>query len=554
MLIALAALVERVRRAVMMDLRGLERPLGQQRGERDVLAGRALAQQLADGVAGQLHRAAGHVRLARRRRRARRADVRVGGQHAHVLDAELRAHDLRLDADHALADLRGRGLHLRDHVIPLQGDPHPRRRVVVEALGEARVLDPDGVADAAADALPARRAARPARQRPAGGRERPVAQALEQLGHGRRPADRLARRQPALLGERVAQPQLDRVGVERAGELVHLRLVGEADLHRAEASHGAAGRVVGVDRVGVDQRAGHDVGAARERRGVRAHGAGGRRVGAAVEQYPRAHVDQAALRGRAVLVAQPRGMAMDVAEERLLAPVAHLHRPAGAEREQAGVDLHGDVLARAERAADAGERDPHLVRREPERGRDLVAVGVQPLGGHGELDAAVRARDREPGLRPEERLVLHADLVLAAHDDLRARLGVAVLDPDVADDRARGERALGVRQGLERLELCLDQRRRPARGLGMVGGDDRERLALEPDLAAGEHRLVGDLEAVALDAGHVGVGEHRVDAGRASAPPPCRSRRSAPAGPSRAASRPTACRRPTGRRSRRTRR
>ena len=48
----------------------------------------------------------------------------------------------------------------------------------------------------------------------------------------------------------------------------------------------------------------------------------------------------------------------------------------------------------------------------------------------------------------------------------------------------------------------------------MVGGDDRERLALEPDLAAGEHRLVGDLEAVALAAGHVVVGEHRVDAGQ----------------------------------------
>ena len=88
------------------------------------------------------------------------------------------------------------------------------------------------------------------------------------------------------------------------------------------------------------------------------------------------------------------------------------------------MDLHRDVLAPAERAADAGEREAHLVLRQGERSGDLVAVDVQPLGRDEEVDPAVLGGHREPGLRPEERLVLHPHLVLAAdHDVGLARLG-----------------------------------------------------------------------------------------------------------------------------------
>ena len=47
-----------------------------------------------------------------------------------------------------------------------------------------------------------------------------------------------------------------------------------------------------------------------------------------------------------------------------------------------------------------------------------------------------------------------------------------------------------------------------ARGLGVVGGDDRDRLALEADVAPRQHGLVGELEPVGLAARHVGVREH----------------------------------------------
>ena len=95
-----------------------------------------------------------------------------------------------------------------------------------------------------------------------------------------------------------------------------------------------------------------------------------------------------------------------------------------------------EVLAAAERAADAAEHEPHLLRRQVERGGELVAVDVQPLGGDEEVHAAVLGRHREARLRPEEGLVLHADLVLAGDHDLALGVRVAVADRDVAQQVA----------------------------------------------------------------------------------------------------------------------
>ena len=78
------------------------------------------------------------------------------------------------------------------------------------------------------------------------------------------------------------------------------------------------------------------------------------------------------------------------------------------------MDLHRQVLAAAEGAADAGQRHPDLVLGQAEHGRDLPQVGVQPLGGDVEVDAAVLGGHREARLGAEERLVLHAEDVLAA--------------------------------------------------------------------------------------------------------------------------------------------
>ena len=121
------------------------------------------------------------------------------------------------------------------------------------------------------------------------------------------------------------------------------------------------------------------------------------------------------------------------------------------------MDLHRQVLAAAERAADAGEVDAHLLGREAEAGRDLVAVDVQPLRRDVDVDAALAVRDREPRLRPEERLILDPDLVDALDRDVARRLGVAVADDHVPHDVRSRIVAVAVAHrrpvGMERLLL-----------------------------------------------------------------------------------------------------
>ena len=137
-----------------------------------------------------------------------------------------------------------------------------------------------------------------------------------------------------------------------------------------------------------------------------------------------------------------------------------------------------------------------------------------------------------PGLRPEERLVLAAELVDALDRDVALDVRVAVPDHDRAHDvRARVVavavahrrpvgmerlllgRALGIDDELERLVLDDDRLGRAARLLGMLGSDERDRLAVVADAVDREHRLVGELEPVGLAPGNVLVREDGVDAG-----------------------------------------
>ena len=404
-------------------------------------------------------------------------------------------------------------------------EPHASRAGVVEALRVADVLEADREADPALDALAAGRVAgaagqadRVARQL-LGLRHRQRGGAADHLCHRQRARHLLPGRERVARPERVQQPQLDRVDLERGGELVHLRLVREAALDGAEAAHRAAGRVVRVDAGRLDQRVLDLVRADSEGGRVRADGRARRGVGAAVEQDPRADVDELAVAGRAVLHPDLGRVPVDVADERLLARVDDLHRPVGVQREHRAVDLHREVLAPAEGAADPGEVDPHLLLLEPEAGRDLVAVDVQPLRRHVDVDAALAVGHREPGLRPEEGLVLDPELVDALDADLAGGVRVAVADHDRAQDvRPRvvaeavaGGRvlvvdrrllhgALHVGHRLERLVLDPHLLGRPPRLLGMLGGDEGDRLAEVAHLVDREHRLVRELEPVGLRA------------------------------------------------------
>ena len=167
------------------------------------------------------------------------------------------------------------------------------------------------------------------------------------------------------------------------------------------------------------------------------------------------------------------------------------------------MDVHVDVLTRAERAADAGEGDPDELLGQAEARRDLRPVHVQPLGRDVEVDAAVLGRDRESALGAERSLVLHRGLVVALDPDLRlGALELAVDDVNVAEHvaevvhagRVGVERRLHVHDRRQRLVVDLDELA-AARGCSRrVGGDERDRLARVADDLLGEHRLVGDLE------------------------------------------------------------
>ena len=74
-------------------------------------------------------------------------------------------------------------------------------------------------------------------------------------------------------------------------------------------------------------------------------------------------------------------------------------------------------------------------------------------------------------------------------------------------------RALGVDDELEWLVVDDDRRRGSPGLLGMLGGDQRDRLAEVAHAVDREHRLIRELEPVMPVAGHVLVREHRVNAG-----------------------------------------
>ena len=195
-----------------------------------------------------------------------------------------------------------------------------------------------------------------------------------------------------------------------------------------------------------------------ERARVRDDRCRARRIGASVDQDPHANGDEPAVARRPVLGPDPSRVAVDVADERLLAVVDDLHRPTGTEREHRRVDLHGEVLATAERAADAGEMDPNLLGLEVEARRDLVAIDVEPLRRDVDVHAALAVRDRDPGLGPQEGLILLADVVHALDGDVRLRVRIAAADDHRAhdvrpagrrDSRARGGPSSAGRDGVD---------------------------------------------------------------------------------------------------------
>ena len=181
-----------------------------------------------------------------------------------------------------------------------------------------------------------------------------------------------------------------------------------------------------------------------------------------------------------------------------------------------------DVLARAERAAHSGERQPHALEREREARGNLSSVDVEPLRRDVELDtAAIVIGNRETGLGPEEGLVLHPDLVRPLDDHRAGCVGITVSDAHVTEqiavgvDRGRVECGDRIRERDQRLVLDADRVHGAACGVGVVGRDRGDRLAGVADDFTREHRLVRMFQSVLEPTRHVVRRHDRVHAGDA---------------------------------------
>ncbi len=442
---------------------------------------------------------------------------------------EHRLHDLPGQRGEALAGVDGRA----DHGGVVAADPHGRGGDLVLALRPEHVHHADRVADAAPHRGRVTRAAGAAGQQPVRvglvhrqRGQRLGGHRLDQRGDGGGAGDGLSGRHRVTGGEHVAAADLQGLQAQPGGQLVELRLVREAGLQGALAAHPAGRRVVGAHRPGVHEDVRADVGAHREGGGGGQRLRGDVRVGTAVQQDLRLHLDQLALGVRMVTVPQEGRVAAGVGLEGLLAGEGHLHRAPGAQREQRQGDLEGEVLAVGRRAGHAGDHQPDPVRLQAQAGGRAVAVPVRVGGGEVQLDAAVRARHSQARLGADRGRVLPADLVEALDDHLADRLRVAAAQRQVAEEvavgvqRRRVEGLLGIGQRLQHLVLDHDRGGRQPGGVGVVGGDGGDRLTVVADHLGGQDRTVGDHPAVrravrgaALAGRQVGGGDHGVHAG-----------------------------------------
>ena len=204
--------------------------------------------------------------------------------------------------------------------------------------------------------------------------------------------------------DEVAAPQLERIEPELGGEQIHLPLVPESDLHRAEAAHRARGRVVRVRDTRVD---------AHVRAGVRALGAGGRveehergeqRVGAAVSDDDDVLGDEPPLGVAGGAVAKLHRVALLPRQQRLRAAPDHPHGTAGALDDEREERLDRHVLLAAEAAAYVGRDHPHAVVGDAQDPREIAKM-LDHLGRRSDGDDAVGAEPGDPGLRLEIRMV-----------------------------------------------------------------------------------------------------------------------------------------------------
>ena len=202
-------------------------------------------------------------------------------------------------------------------------------------------------------------------------------------------------------------------------------------------------------------------------------------------------------------------------EEGLVALVDHLDGAVRAEGEHAGVHVHGQVLAGAERPAGARQVQPHPFLRQPQARRHLRQVLVEPLRSNVEVYAAGAVGYRQARLGTQEGLILDADLVGSLDDYIGVAIDAPAANrygPDhvaVGVDGRSGDRQFRVGHRREGFVRRDDRVERQLARLGMIGGHDGDRLTLVTHDVVGQHGLIRQGQTVGVAPGNILGGEHR---------------------------------------------
>ena len=189
--------------------------------------------------------------------------------------------------------------------------------------------------------------------------------------------------------------------------VVHVRLVGEADLRGAEPAHGSRHRLVGVDDEGFGVEVVDLVGTGGEDARLAERGFAPRTVGAALEDEANLTAQDLAFLRDARLVVHDQRVPRRRRHELLWTRERALDRTAGLLRQQRHHRLGGDLVLAAEVAADDRRDDADAAHRHANRPGDIGAAQGDTAEGGINRHAAVGVPGCKRGVRLERHVLDH---------------------------------------------------------------------------------------------------------------------------------------------------
>jgi len=254
------------------------------------------------------------------------------------------------------------------------------------------------------------------------------------------------------------------------------------------------------------------------------------RIGAGVGQDFHAVMREPSLRIAAAVHADAHGVALHAEVAGLRASQVQAHAAAGLPGQQRGNRLHREFILAAIRAAHGRAQAVHALRRQRQHRRNDLAFPLRVVVGKEQPQAALAIAFRHAAFGLEKGMHLARGLVAGADAMHRGRIGGAgVAKPVVVRMQQIAARmqfgnmgrqsGLGAGDSLQQFVLDGDQIQRRMRDIQRIRGHGRDGIAHIAHAVAAQRGPVHAAQSVVGLARNVGVGDHRVHAGKRA----CRS-------------------------------